>query len=204
MKFWALTLLLIIPGVKHSYAQKVSLKDWVSHTVDSLNRKHVDTIEYYHAYCGECEILRKPPMLGGPADTLPTHRCDVGNGWVQMVNDVIYKQKGRYYSLTFNCSYPPIKKELQNVKSLDYFLSIVPVLVKRDKYGDAMQKKRHFNPPITVDGGYEEAFLYCGHVRKSIFMQDGQKTDKGWRTYFWIDKQTKMLAMLESEIGSKD
>ncbi|MBB3055014.1 hypothetical protein [Mucilaginibacter gotjawali] len=139
-----------------------------------------------------------------PTDTVPTHQCDVGTGWVQRVNAIIYKQNNKYYSSTFNCGYPPIKKKLTNVKSLDYFLSIIPILNKRDQYGAAMRKRHKFNPLISVDGGYEEAFLYCGRIRKSVFMKEDQKTDKEWRRYFWIDKQTKLLAMLESETASKD
>jgi hypothetical protein len=184
--------------MNYTYAQKVSIKNWVSHTIDSLKKNQIDTIEYYHAYCGECEILRKP------TDTLPTHQCDVGNGWEQRVNDIIYKQKGKYYSLTFNCSYPPIKKELKSANSLTYFLSIVPVLVKRDRYGEAMKKRRKFNPPIMVDGGYEDAFLYCGNIKQHVFMQEDQKTDKAWKAYFWIDKQTELLKLLESETSAKD
>jgi hypothetical protein len=204
MKIWFLNFLLIVLSMNYTYAQKVSLKKWVSHNVDSLQKIRVDTIEYYHAYCGECVILRKPPMLGQPTDTLPTHQCDVGNGWEQRVNDIIYKQKGKYYSLTFNCIYPAIKKELKSANSLTYFLSIVPVLVKRDKYGQAIQKKHKFNPPVMVDGGYEDAFLYCGNIKQHVFMQEDQKTDKAWRTYIWIDKQTKLLELLESETSSKD
>jgi len=204
MKVRLLNFLLVMLSINYANAQKVDLEKWVSHNVDSLQKIRVDTIEYYHAYCGECIILRKPPILGQPTDTLPTHQCDVGNGWEQRVNDIIYKQKGKYYSLTFNCSYPPIKKELKSANSLKYFLSIVPVLNKRDKHEAAMRKKRKFNPPIIVDGGYEEAFLYCSHIKQHVFMQDDQKTDKGWRFYFWIDKQTKLLALLESETSSKN
>ncbi|HEY8780859.1 MAG TPA: hypothetical protein VIM16_04525 [Mucilaginibacter sp.] len=198
MKTWFLTVFLIVLNINYNYAQKVSLKKWASHTIDSLQKNQVDTIEYYHAYCGECEILRKP------TDTLLTHQCEVENSWTQIVNEIIYKQKDKYYSLTFNCGYPPIKKELKSANSLKYFLSIVPVLNKRDKHEAAMRKKRKFNPPIIVDGGYEEAFLYCSHIKQHVFMQDDQKTDKGWRFYFWIDKQTQLLALLESETSSKN
>jgi len=198
MKLRLLCFLFIAVSINCSYAQKVNLKKWASHTVDSLQKKRIDTIEYYHAYCGECAILRKP------TDTLPTHQCEVENSWTQRENEIIYKQNNKYYSLTFNCSYPPIKKELKDIKSLGYFLSIVPILVKRDRHEVAMQKKHKFNPPMVVDGGYEEAFFYCGRVRQKIFMQEDQKTDKGWRRYFWIDKQTKLLALLELETASKD
>jgi hypothetical protein len=204
MKFRLLTLLLTILSINFASAQKISLEKWVSHVVDSLNKKQVDTIEYYRAYCNECVILRKPPILGQTTDTLPTHQCAIENGGTERVIEILYKQNNKYYSLSFNCGYPPIKNELKSVKSLDYFLSIVPVLAKRDRYGDALQKKRKFNPPITVDGGYEEAFLFCGHIKQTVYMQDNQKTDKGWRAYFWIDKQTKLLALLESETASKN
>jgi hypothetical protein len=204
MKAFILISIMLVAVITAAHAQKVNLQKWVTHTVDSLHKNHVDTIEYYRAYCNECIISRKPPELGQPTDTLPTHQCDIENGGTETVIDIIYKQKNKYYSLTFNCGYPPIRKELKSVKSLDYFLSIVPILAKRDRYGDAMQKKNKFNPPITVDGGYEEAFFYCGHVKQAVFMQDNQKTSTAWRAYFWIDKQTKLLALLEAETALKN
>lgn len=164
------------------------MDQWVFNIVDSLRQNKVDTIEYYHAYCGEC-MVEKPN----------TSSCYVNTGWTQIQNTIIYKQEGVYYSLTFNCSYPPIKQQLQGVKSLDYFLSITSLLDKRDKYQAVLRKNKKFNPPVIVDGGYEEAVLYYNGSTKSVYMQENQKNDKVWRSLFWIDKQTKLLKLMESE-----
>jgi hypothetical protein len=190
--------LFIILNIGFAYAQKINLEKWVSHQVDSLRHEKVDTIEYFHAYCGECAIVEKPPMLGAPS-----HNCDVGNGWTQLKTIIIYQQNNHYYSLKFNCGYPPIKDELQNIKSIKYFLSIVPDLIKRDKYENALYKKHKLNPPVTVDGGYEEAVLYIPQVKSSVYMQENQKTDKAWRSFFWIGKQTQLLKLLEDETADK-
>jgi hypothetical protein len=196
MKFWLLNFLLIVLGINHIYGQKVSIKNWVTHTIDSLQKSNIDTIEYYHAYCGEC-LIEQPP--GKSVDY-----CETDDSWTQVENIIIYQQKGSYYSLAFNCNYPSIKKQLSTVNSLSYFISIVPVLGKRDRYGKALQKKHKFNPPIISDGGYEEAFLYCNKIKQNAFMQEDQKTDKVWRSYFWIDKETKLFELLESDVSSKN
>ncbi len=196
MKAWFLTFFLISLSINYTYAQKVNLEKWVSHTVDSLQKNHVDTIEYYHTYCHECVILRKPPT-----DTLPTHQCEDENSSMQVENKIIYRQKNKYYSLTFNCGYPPIKKELENVKSLRYFLSIIPILNKRDKIITARYKKHKFPAPIIVDGRYEEAFIYCNNVRQNVFMHYDKKTYKGWSNYLWIDEQIKLLQLINSDIS---
>jgi hypothetical protein len=198
MKRWLIILLFIISSVTCVDAQKINLEKWVSHTVDSLRNKRVDTIEYYHAWCCECEVTRRPPNF---TDTSKGHECDVvgSTGCEQISTLLIYKQNHTYYSLPFNCGYPPIKKDLKNIKSLDYFISLIPVLSKRDSYNKEMRRKHKFNPPMVVDGGYEEAILYISGRKRSVYMQDDQKTTKVWRTYFWIDKQTKLLALLESE-----
>jgi hypothetical protein len=92
-----------------SFSQKVSIQKWVNHAVDSLKKNHVDTIEYYHQYCGECIILKPPVNVNNPQEKSASYCED--NGWVQVENVIIYQQNGRHYSLTFDCANPPIKKE---------------------------------------------------------------------------------------------
>lgn len=196
MKYWPCCFLFLSFSVHLAYAQKVNLEKWVKHTVDSLRKDHIDSIEYYHAYCGECEILKTPGKISG-------HTCDVGNGWVQIANIVLYKQKDSYFSLTFDCGYPPVKKELKKVNSIEYFLSIVPVLNERDKTLKEMYKHFIFPGPSFVDGGYEEAIVYVKGHQQKVAMQENEKTSTAWRTHFWIDKQTKLLEMLESETSLK-
>lgn len=198
MKSW-LIILLIISSAISVEAQKINPEKWVSHTVDSLRHKKIDTIEYYHTYCGGCSVSRNPN------DTLRRHSCEVGTGWSQINSTIIYKQDNNYYSLTFNCGYPPIKKQLLNCESLSYFSSIVPVLDDRDKAYKALRKQRgvFFLPPMVTDGKYVEANIYLPTMRQDVFMQERQKTDTAWRSFFWIDKQTKLLSLLEYETSPK-
>ena len=198
MKFWLLLFLPIILNIHFAVAQKISLEKWALHNVDSLHKNHVDTIEYYHAYCGECFIS------GKPTDTLPRHQCELENSWVEIENIIIYKQKSKYYSLTFDCNYPPIKKELKGCKSIDYFLSVIPVLNKRDKTITEMYRHNKFLGPIVSDGGYEEVFLYCRSIKQHVDIQDYQKTDKTWKSYFWIDKEIKLLTLVGADLFSKN
>jgi len=198
MKRWLIILAFLFLRLTPVDAQKINLEKWVSHTVDSLRKHRVDTIEYYHEYCGGCEIIRKP------TDTIPLHQCETEYSWVQAKNDIIYGQNGKYYLLMFNCGYPPIKREVQIVKSLEYFVSIIPDLDERDKYWAEKRKEHKFAPPITIDGVYEEAILYIGHFKQRVFMQGDQKKDKNWLSFFWMDKQIKLLELLESEISSKN
>src|ERR1700679_923935 len=80
-------------------AQKINLEKWVAHVVDSLQKNRVDTMVYYHEYCGECYITR---AFG---DTVKHHNCQLENSWVQIENTIIYKQNGGYFSLAFDCNY---------------------------------------------------------------------------------------------------
>ena len=196
MKYWPFCFLPVLLSVNLSYGQKVSLEKWVQRNVDSLRKKHVDSTEYYHAYCGECSLISKK------GDTL-THSCDVGNAWGQITNTLIYKENGKYYSLVFDWGYPPIKNELKSVKSIEYFLAIMPVLNDRDKKLKEMYKHFIFPGPSFVDGGYEEAIIYVKGHQQKVAMQENEKTSTAWRTHFWIDKQTKLLTLLESETSLK-
>lgn len=201
LKPFIITFVLILLCLNIVYAQKINLEKWVSKTVDSLKKEKIDTIEYYHSYCGECWIIEKP--VDKNTKTNKTY-CDVGSGWVQIENIIIYKQKNKYYTLSFNCNYPPIKKELASVKSLDYFISIIPILYKGDKTLKHLYQKNKFNPPIAVDGGYEEAYIYWNKKKQSVFLQEDQKTSKVWNKFFWIPKQVQLLKFIKSDIALKN
>lgn len=121
-----------------SFAQKISLEKWVERNVDSLNNIGIDTIIYYHDYCGECIVLEKPVNINDT--TARKHHCEIDNSWTQLANLIIYKQKGANYTLSFDCSYPPLKSTLKTCTSIPYFLTIVPDLNRRDTLQKAVQK----------------------------------------------------------------
>lgn len=182
-----------------SFAQKNNLEKWVKINVDSLYNIGVDTVIYYHYYCGECMVL-KP--INTTDSTAKSHQCEIDNSWVQIINVIIYQQNGAFFALSFNCSYPPIKSPLKTCSSIPYFISIIPDLDRRDKVQKAMFKKHKFNPPIVVDGGYEEASIYLRKKTQSIDLQEDQKTDTAWRSFFWIDKEAHLLKFIASDIQS--
>ncbi|WP_295672918.1 hypothetical protein [uncultured Mucilaginibacter sp.] len=207
MKFWLLSFFLTVLGINYTYAQEVNLKEWVSHKIDSLQNSHIDTIEYYHQYCAGC-FIRK-------TSTTKKHNICEADGYTQIENIIIYQQRGKFYSLAFNCNYPLVERRLSEIKSFAYFLSIVPILNKRDSIITATENA-YKNRSIVMndtnkflfgggdDGIFEEAYLVVKELKQSVKMELDQKTDKVWRSYFWIDKQTKLLTMLESETASKD
>ncbi len=188
---------MVLLCANHCHAQKkISITKWVAKTVDSLQRNHVDTIEYYHSYCGECMIADNPNE--------EKHRtyCETDDGWTQIESTIIYQQKGKYYSLTFNCNEPAMKKTMATVASLQYFLSIIPDLDKRDKTIKAIYKRHQFLPMVATDGSYEDAYIFCRKVKQGASMRYTQKTDAAWRAYFWIDKETDLFRLMLSDIKS--
>jgi len=193
MKIRLIIFLVIFSFTNYSYAQKVSIRKWVSHNVDSLKKIRVDTIEYYHQYCGECYI-RNPPGV---------HRnhCETEDSWTQVVNIILYQQQGKYHSLTFNCLGPSIKQDINAANSLTYFISIIPTLNNRDRAIKALIKRRKFLAPIFVDGTYEEADIYLNNKKQHAYMQIDERTDKTWRSFFWIDKETKLFKLITVDIN---
>ena len=186
-----------------SFAQKINLEKWVKINIDSLHKIGVDTAIYYHDYCGNCMILAKPFK-----DTVHTrvkrHQCEIENSWTEIDNVIIYQQNGLFFSLTFDCSYPPIKKALSACNSIRYATSLIPILNRRDSYLSSSVKKGKFLLPIVADGGYEAAEIYLKNIHQHIYMQENQKTDKQWRAQFWIDKQTQLLLLLRADIFNEN
>jgi hypothetical protein len=195
MKIWLISLLLIISGADYTLAQKVSVEKWVKHNVDSLHKIHVDTIEYYNQYCGEC-VVRKPGT--------EKYNCQTENGYTLAESFIMYQQHGKYYSLEFNCNYPLIKKELNGLNSLSYFVLIIPILNRRDKLQDELFKRHKFLPPVISDGIHEKADIYLNKLRQTIAMHTDEKTNKAWQSYFWIKKQTKLFELLEADVSPKN
>jgi hypothetical protein len=196
MKLNLISLLLFLLCINYVSAQKVNLKRWVKHTVDSLQKDHVDTILYYHEYCSECDVKSK------------VHHCEIEDvGYEQIENIIIYQKNERFYSLTFDCNYPSIKNELISCKSIPYFISVVPVLNARDRAIKGIYKQHKFLPPIPSDGVYTGATIYCNKVTQGIYMSNEQKTDpdsyKAWGQYFWFDKQVKLFELINADLLSK-
>ena|ERR1700761_8902174 len=198
MKRYLLFYLLYCSALSYCSAQNVNLQKWVNRNVDSLQREHIDTIIYYHSYCGECYIIQSKSDL---------HKdCTItDDSWTQLENRIIYQQNGQYFTLTFNCNYPPLKQQLKTGYSIPYFISIIPVLNKRDQVQNKMFKQHKFNPPVLIDGGYEEASIYLHKTTKRIYLQEYQKTDKNWRKFFWIDKETYLFKLIADDLkGAKN
>jgi hypothetical protein len=187
---YPLILLLIILLSYNTYAQK-GIEKFSTQKIDSLQYLHVDTIIHYYSYCGECEVLSKH------------NNCSVLSGYVLIDNVLLYKQCGKYYTLTFDCSNNPIKRTLDSCKSLPYYLAIRPTLYARDKTIKAMIKKGRFLGPSVADGEFENADIYVNYMKQSVSMSESEKTDlyKIYRKYFWIDKQIKLLKLIKGDMS---
>ena len=195
MKHLILSFLLFIIAPFAIKAQQIDVNEWATHIADSLQNINIDTIEYYHEFCGECEVRSKPP-----SDTAHSHSCQIKGSWMEFANVIIYNQNGKLYSLTFDCSYPPIKNSLSKGESLNYFISIIPILNKRDKVLREKQKKHLFPEPIIVDGDYEQATLYLHRKRKTVYLHDDDiKKVKP----FWLKYELILVRKIELDISPK-
>lgn len=172
-------------------AQSINIRTWATRQIDSLQQVHVDTIVYYHQFCGGCEVRRSYKY------------CDVyDNGNVNMESIILYKQSGSFYRLAFNCGDVPDKIELKSCKSIPYFLSITGVLKNRDKAINAIYSQKKFLPPNLADGFYTQAELYCHKSNYRVSLSDYQQRDgyKVWKQYFWIDKEIQLLKLLDADL----
>lgn len=153
----------------------------------------IDTIIYYHQFCGECSVIEKRQ----------NKNCDVlDNSWTLINSYFIYKKAGVSYSLKFNYCNSPIIRKLDACKSIAYFLSIRQVLQKRDLEFAQMRKKAKFFPPIPTDGGYEETTLYYGKYIYKVSMSEYQKGEgyKYWKKYFWTNDEIKLTNLIEQDL----
>jgi len=195
MKYLILSFLLFAVAPVAIKAQQIDVNEWGAHIADSLQNLNIDTIEYYHEFCGECEVVSKPP-----SDPPHSHLCQIKGSWMEITNVIIYKQNGRLYSLAFDCNYPPIKKSLNKVESLDYFVSIIPILNKRDKVLRENQKKHLFPEPVIVDGDYQQATLYLHGKKKTVYLhEDYMKKVKP----FWLDFELTLVRKIERDTSPK-
>jgi len=189
-------LIILFAGFCHQQvkAQKIDLNAWAKKQKDSLIRNGIDTIMYYHQYCGECTVKEK---TGNKI-------CDVSdNDWTLINSYYIFKKKGAYYSLKFNYCNPPIITKLVPCKSISYFLSILMALHNRDLTYTQMHKKAKFFPPIPSDGSYEDATLYINKKIHNASLSEYQKKDgyKYWKKYPWIDKEIALMKLVEQDLN---
>lgn len=173
----------------NTHAQKINLEKWVKNKKDSLIKNGIDTIIYFHQYCGECSVKSR----------IENKDCEViDNSWTLIDSYLIYREAGIAYSLRFNYCNAPIITKLKSNKSIAYFLSIHKLLQKRDLVYTEMQRKAEFFPPIPTDGGYEEATLYYKKQIIKVSLSEYQKRDgyKYWKQYFWIDNEIKLTDLI--------
>jgi len=188
-----LIFLLTILLSNHVCAQK-GIEKLSAQKIDSLQHVRVDTIVHYSSYCGECDILGK------------RNNCNMLSGYLLIDNILLYKQNGRYYTLTFDCTNNTVKQTLDSCQSIPYFLSIMQTLHARDKTIKTMFKKGRFLGPLIADGKFEDADIYVDHRKQNVSMSGSEKTDlyKIYKKYFWIDKQIKLLKLITADTGLKE
>jgi hypothetical protein len=196
MRFYNLLLLLILLD-GYAYSQKLSIEKLSKDKIDSLRNEHVDTIMWYHSYCGECLIVNRPdtPIIYS--------NCTLQLGYKLNNNLIFYKQKGKYFVINFDCNNITIKRQINVCKALPYFISIIPALDSRDKAIKDMYKKGGSYSPWQMDGGLENMDIYFNKKSQHISMSSKEETDKLYKKYAWIDKQIMLLNLISADIRIK-
>src|ERR1700761_5261676 len=103
-------------------AQK-GIEDLSKQKIDSLRELHIDTVIWYYSYCGECFFKNTDAPI-------KYYNCQMITGYDLSYNVIIYKQKGNYFALNFDCKNLVIKRPLDGCRSIPYFISIIPLLKK--------------------------------------------------------------------------
>jgi hypothetical protein len=192
MKFYSILLFSILFS-GYTYAQKKGIERLSKNKIDSLRREHVDSILWYHSYCGECFIKKtNAPIQYG--------NCSVQSGYDLTYNAIIYRQKDKYFILNFDCNNLLIKRQLETCKSLPYFISIIPILNTRDKTVREMIKKGEFLGPMQSDGSFADADIYFNNTKQHISMSDIKESDI-YKKHFWIDKQINLFKLISEDIS---
>src|ERR1700748_298606 len=171
----------------HSYAQKNGIEKLSESKVDSLKAEHVDNILWYHSYCGDCFYAKTDSLI-------QYGRCLVENGYSLSYNVIIYQQKGKYFTLNFDCKSIVIKRQLDTCRSLLYFVSIIPTLNARDKTLRSKLKKGELPDPMPLDGGsFAEAHIYYHNAKQHVRLPE--TTDTSNKKYFWMNKEIKLVEL---------
>ena len=197
MKFYCIFLLSILFSW-HTYAQKTGIEKLSKSKIDSLRSERVDTILWYHSYCGDCWFKKTDAPI-------KYYNCPVESGYDLACNVIIYRQKGEYFILNFDCTNFVMKRRLDTSKSIPYFVSIISTLNARDKAIKELDKKndKYLLGAMQMDGFFNEADIYCNKISQHVRMTDTETTDKYYKKYFWIDKQIKLFELISSDIAVK-
>jgi len=189
MRIKVLLILLFIVSFQLCHAQK-GIEKLTRYKIDSLQHIRVDTILYYCSYCGECSIRGQK------------HTCYLASGYTLSDNIIIYKQHGRFYTLSFDCSNTSIKKQLDSCRSIPYFISIISTLDARDKAIKLIYKQKQFLPPIVIDGSSATAEIYYNRKRQSasINLDMPQDLVETWNYYFWFKKETNLFKLIKTDL----
>jgi len=190
MRVKALFTFLLIISFRLCHAQK-GIEKLSAHKIDSLQHIRVDTLLYYCSYCGECDVLGRK------------HNCYMASGYIVSNNFIIYQQQGKFYLLDFDCYNFYTKKQLENIKSISYFCSIIPTLYARDKFFKDQWKKGLFPRPSIADGSFEDAEIVVNKKKHYISMAEAEKTDlrDTDKSHYWVNKEIKLLKLVEEDLA---
>ncbi len=83
----AVILFILCFTISVCHAQQKGIEKLSNHYIDSLKCTHIDTILWYHSYCGEC-FFRKTDA------PIKYYNCQVQSGYDLSYNVIIYKQNG--------------------------------------------------------------------------------------------------------------
>lgn len=192
-------ILFILSVCSVANSQKISIITWSSHIADSLRNAGVDTMLYYNEVCGECSVA----ILPKDSLTKAGVGCDVKESYTQLANIFLYRQRGRYYSLEFNCQYPMIKRALGACLSIPYALTIIKILNARDAWFKKRRKLKYFFlPPIVTDVAQYAATIRAGKLRQEANISADQQGEYHylWKRYFWIDPQIKLFRLIHQDL----
>jgi hypothetical protein len=196
----AYLLLVLCCGFTLCHAQK-SVEQVSREKVDSLRKLHIDTLIWYHSYCGECFFKKTDAKV-------KYYTCQVQSGYDLSYNAIIYKQHGSYFLLNFDCSSPVIKSLLDTCNAADYFISIIPQLDERDKIIEQMKKNNEFSGPFQIDGFFSEADIYfngksqhadLSHMVESESNQSGIYKDYK-KKLLQIDLEVNLFKILRADL----
>ncbi|MEO6851607.1 MAG: hypothetical protein ABI203_10065 [Mucilaginibacter sp.] len=195
MKF--LLLLVLLFSFSVSYSQK-GIEKLSKEKIDSLKNIQIDTIIWYHSYCGECFFKKTDAPI-------KYYTCQVESGYDLSYNAIIYQQVGKYFILNFDCNNLVIKRQLDTCKSMSYFISIISVLNARDKAIEQMRKKGQFSGPSQTDGGFEDVEISLNKNFQHVHIQDeiDYNTSKMAQQNFWNIKEIKLIRLISNDIKEK-
>ncbi len=193
MKLYFSSILIVLITCFQTQAQKkiIPPQTWLKRVVDSLHAQRVDTIIYYHLYCSECNITSSDTTCNS-----------LNNDYTDILNIILYRHRGKYYALTYNCKLPAFQSNLQKAPSVNYFLSLIPTFIKRDKAFHTLCRQHKFMLPVISDGVYTEAVLFHKNKKYTVGLQWEQqhKDYQLWTRYFWISKEVRLLKLFNDDV----